>query len=182
MNEESPFQVQPAYVQKTSNKKRLITIFFVVLLLIIAGLGALYLLGSSAKRSSVKPTNPIPTGIVSTPTPSASSAGQLSTTPASTNSPTVNPVNLSISILNGSGTPGAAGQVAEALKNAGFTNITTGNASSYSYEGITITVKSAENGYTQQIQKYVSTAYPNSKVTVKNDDTISSDIQIIVGK
>lgn len=186
MNEDSPFQVQPAYVQKTSSKKKLITIFFVVLLLVIAGLGALYLLGSSAKNSSAKPTNPVSnsTVVAQTPTPSASSSAQVSATPAAaaTVAPTTNPSSLSISVLNGSGTPGAAGQAADALKKAGFTDVTTGNASAYTYQGITVTVKSSQSSLTPQIEKYVSAAYPSAKVTVKTDNTIPTDVQIIVGK
>ena len=180
MNEDSSFQQQPAYVGKTSNKRRLVTIFLVVLVLLIAGLGALYLLGSTKHQST--PTNPIPTEMVSTPTPASSSSAQLTATPSAAVSPTVNPASLRISVLNGSGTAGAAGAVADALKNAGFTKVTTGNASAFTYTGITITVKKTESGDLQQIQKYVSAASPNTKVTTKVDNTIPTDIQVIVGK
>jgi LytR cell envelope-related transcriptional attenuator len=181
MEEGSTFQQQPAYVQKSSNKKHLITIFFVVLLLIIAGLGALYLLGKSAKHPTT-PTNPVPTEVVSTPTPASSSSAQLTATPSASVSPTVDPASLSVSVLNGSGTPGAAGAVADALKNAGFTSVTTGNANAYTYKGIAISVKQAESGYTKQLQKYVQAANPNATVTVKVDNTIPTDVQVIVGK
>jgi LytR cell envelope-related transcriptional attenuator len=181
MNEDSPFQQQPAYVGKASNKRRLVTIFFVVLVLLIAGLGALYLLGSTKHQSA--PTNPIPTETMATPTPASSSSAQLTATPsAAVISPTVNPSSLRVSVLNGSGTPGAAGAVADALKNAGFTSVTTGNASAFTYTGITVTVKKAESGDLQQIQKYVSAANPNAKVTTKVDNTIPTDIEVIVGK
>ena len=179
MDEGSAFQQQPAYVQKTSNKKHLITIFFVVLLLVIAGLGALYLLGKSAKHS-VSPTNPIPTEMISTPTPASSTSAQLTTTPTATASPTVNLTTLSVSVLNGSGTPGAAGKIADALKNAGFTNITTGNAKTFTYTGITVYGKDKANLST--VQNEISTASPNTKVTASVDNTIPTDVEIIVGK
>ncbi|HSX08769.1 MAG TPA: LytR C-terminal domain-containing protein [Candidatus Saccharimonadales bacterium] len=180
MNEESPFQQQPAYVGKTSNKRRLITVFFVVLVLIIIGLGALYLLGSS--KHEVTPTNPIPTETMATPTPASSASAQLSATPSAVVSPTANPSTVRVSVLNGSGTAGAAGAVADTLKNAGFTNVTTGNANAFTYTGITVTVKKKESSELPQIQKYVESASSNAKVTTKVDDAIPSDIQIIVGK
>ncbi len=180
MNEDSPFQQQPTYVGKTSNRKRLITIFLVVLVLLIAGLGALYLLGNS--KHPTTPTNPIPTEATATPTPASSSSAQLTTTPSVDVSPSVSLSALRVSVLNGSGTAGAAGAVADVLKNAGYSRTTTGNASVFTYTGITITVKKAQSGGLPQIQKYIETVSPNAKITTKVDDTIPSDIQVIVGK
>ncbi len=183
MDGNSAFQTQPAYIQKTSNNKRLIIIFLVVLVLILAALGALYLLGSSAKKPTVQPTAPIPTQIPSTPTPASSSA-QLSPTAGVTGTAKTTPTpaltDLSVSVLNGSGTPGAAGQTASALKTAGFTNVTTGNASSYTYTGITIHVKSKDN--LAAVEKAVQDANPNVKITTGVDPALSSDVEVIVGK
>jgi len=179
MNEESSsFQGQPAYVGNSSNKKRLVTIFFVVLFLLIAGLGALYLLGSSAKHTS-NPTNPISTQTVSSPTPTTVTPTQAAT-PSASLSPTSTPTSMSVSVLNGSGTVGAAGKVADALKNAGFTNITTGNANAFTYTGITVYVKDKANLAT--IQKDIASLDPSAKVTASVDPTISSDVEVIVGK
>jgi hypothetical protein len=182
MSEESSFQVDPSYVGKSSNKKRLVVIFFVVLLLLIAGLGALYLLGSSAKHSSFKPTNPIPTETMTSPTPSSSTSAQLTATPSAALSPTLVPTSLKVSILNGSGTPGAAGAVADALKNGGFTNVTNGNANSYTYTGITLITKTADSSYVPQLKKYIGTVNSSATITVKTDDTIPTDVEVIVGK
>jgi flagellar basal body-associated protein FliL len=184
MDGNSAFQTQPAYVQKTSNRKRLIIIFLVVLVLIVASLGALYLLGSSAKKPPVQPTAPIPTQLpAASPTPASSSA-QLSPTTGTTAAPKVTPTPgvtaLSVSVLNGSGTPGAAGQTAAALKTAGFTNVTTGNASAYTYTGITVHVKNKNNLAT--VEKAVQDANPNVKITTGVDPSLSTDIEVIVGK
>jgi len=180
MNEESSsFQGQPAYVGHTSNKKRLVTIFFVVLLLLIAGLGALYLLGSSAKHTA-NPTNPISTQTASTPTPAAVTPTQPSATPSAALSPTSSPTAMSVSVLNGSGTPGAAGKIADALKNAGFTRVTTGNATVFTYTGLTVYVKDKAN--LSMVQKDIASLDPSAKVTASVDPTISSDVEVIVGK
>jgi flagellar basal body-associated protein FliL len=184
MDNNSAFQTQPAYVQKTSNRKRLIIIFLVILVLIIVALGALYLLGSSAKKPPVQPTAPIPTQAqLATPTPASSSA-QLSPTPkitgGATAAPTPATTSLSISVLNGSGTAGAAGQTASALKTAGFTDVTTGNASAYTYTGITIHVKDKNN--LASVEKAIQDANPNAKITTGVDPTISTDVEVIVGK
>lgn len=181
MNEDSAFQTQPAYVQRGSSKKKLVVIFLVVLLLVIAGLGALYLIGNSSQHSVSQPTTPVPTETMQvTPTPASSSA-QLSTTPvASASSSSVSPASLSVSVLNGSGVAGAAGQVASALKSAGFTSVTTGNASTFTYTGITVHVKKSD--YLPLVQKAIATGSPNMKVTTSVDPSISSDIEVIVGK
>jgi len=178
MNEESSFQGQPTYVGHTSNKRRLVTIFFVVLLLLIAGLGALYLLGNSAKHTS-NPTNPISTQTVS-PSTSLTVTPTQAATPSAALSPTSSPTAMSVSVLNGSGTVGAAGKVADALKNAGFTSVTTGNANAYNYTGLTVYVKDKANLAT--IQKDISSLDPSAKITASVDPTISSDVEVIVGK
>ena|SRR5258708_7185435 len=182
MNGDSAFQGQPSYVQKKSNRKRLVTIFLVVLLLVIAALGALYLLGSSAKHTTTPPTNPVPTETITTkPTPATTSA-QLSPTLGVSVTPTstLNNASLQVSVLNGSGIPGAASKVASALQTAGFTNVTTGNASVFTYTGITIHVK--KSSYLSSVQKAVTDASPNAKVTTGVDTTISPDVEVIVGK
>lgn len=179
MDNASTFQGQPSYIGKTSNRKRLVTIFLVVFLLLIAGLGALYLLGTSAKHSFT-PTNPVPTAIVSTPTPASTSAQLTATPSASPTSTTVNPAKLTVSVLNGSGIAGAADKMATSLKSAGYSNVTTGNANVFTYTGITLHVKKQE--YLKQLEKDVATAAPNAKVTSGVDSSLTSDVEVIVGK
>ncbi len=180
MDNNSAFQSQPAYVQKASNKKRLVIIFLVLLVVIIAALGALYLLGSSSKHPTSAPTTPIPTeSIVATPTPATTSA-QLSPTAGVSVTPTSGADALTVSVLNGSGTPGAAGQTAAALKSAGFTNVTTGNASVYTYTGITVHVKKKEN--LASVEKAIESVNQNAKVTTGVDPTLPTDVEVIVGK
>jgi LytR cell envelope-related transcriptional attenuator len=181
MSEESPFQGQPQYVTvKTSHKKRWVIIFLVVLVLIITALGALYMLGSSVKHPAPPIANPVPTAVPpATPTPATSSAS-LTSTPAVSNAPTVNSSDLQVSVLNGSGIPGAADKLASALKTAGYTHVTTGNANKFTYTGITVYVKKKE--YLAQVQQDIASLNATAKVTTGVDETIPGDVEIIVGK
>lgn len=183
MENESPFQTQPAYVQKTSNRKRLVIIFVVLFWVIVIALGALYLLGSSTKHSTNAPTNPVPTTQVSAAPADSSTSAQLTATPSAAVSPTAASSSLTaltVSVLNGSGTPGAAGKVASALKSAGFSNVTTGNASAYTYTGLTVYVKSSDN--LSAVKQAISTAEPNQQVTTSVKSSIPTDVEIIIGK
>jgi hypothetical protein len=182
MDNQSAFQTQPAYVQRASNRRRLVIIFLVVLLLIIAALGALYLLGSSAKKTTQPPTTPIPTAetITATPTPASVSAKLTPTSAVTPTGAAADVSTLNVSVLNGSGVPGAASNVATSLKSAGYSNITTGNASAFTYTGITIHVK--KSSYLAPVEKAVSDAEPNAKVATSVDTTITPDIEVIVGK
>lgn len=182
MSDDSAFQGPPAYVAKTSNKKRLVIIFFVVLILVIAGLGGLYVLGNSTKKTP-NPTAPVPTEApVATATPEASTSGSLSPTLAATSSAGLDRKILKVAVLNGSGTAGAAQKIAGPLKIAGYTSLTTGNADVFTYTGITIHVKKAQSGYLKQLQKDIATADSTAKVTASIDDTISTEAEVIVGK
>ncbi|HVA96790.1 MAG TPA: LytR C-terminal domain-containing protein [Candidatus Acidoferrales bacterium] len=181
MSDESPFQGQPQYVTvKTSHKKRWIIIFFVVLLLVIAALGALYLLGSTAKHPAPILTNPVPTETMPvTPTPASSSATPI-VTAVVTSGPSINPTALKVSVLNGSGVAGIADKMASALKTAGYTNVTTGNAKDFTYTGITIYAKKQE--YLQQVKQDVTSLNSSVKITSGVDATIPNDVEVIVGK
>lgn len=183
MENESPFQTQPAYVQKSSNKKRLVIIFVVLFWVIVIALGALYLLGSSAKHPTSSPTNPIPTSQVSAPPGASSTSAQLTATPSAAVSPTAasaSLTSLSVSVLNGSGIPGAAGKVASALKSAGFSSVTTGNAAAYTYTGLTVYVKNSDN--LSAVKQAIATAEPNQQATTSVKASIPTDVEIIIGK
>ncbi|HWY79223.1 MAG TPA: LytR C-terminal domain-containing protein [Candidatus Sulfotelmatobacter sp.] len=179
MSDGSAFQGQPVYVEKSSNKKRLVIIFLVIFLLVIAALGALYMLGSSSKHTN-QPTNPIPTDIMAATPTTASNSAQLSVTTTASSSPTNSPKILQISVLNGSGTPGAAGQIASALQTAGYTNVTTGNAKSFTYTGVTLYAKNAAD--LKQVQKVITATNATVKITASINSTIPTDVEVIVGK
>ena len=186
MNEQSAFQEQPAYVQKTSNKKRLLVIFFVVLVLLIIGLVGLYFLGGSAKRQ-MQPTAPIPTTApppVATATPEASTSAKptltLTATPSAMTK--LDRTTIAVSVQNGSGTAGVAQKYATILKNAGYTKVSTANADNFTYTGITIHVTKKYSTYLPLLQKDIAAADPKAKITATVDNTIASDAEVIVGE
>lgn len=70
---------------------------------------------------------------------------KISPTPTIELTPTKVPLNLadySVQILNGSGVPGAAGEVERLLNGIGFAQTTTGNASEYGYVDTEVAMKS----------------------------------------
>jgi len=87
---------------------------------------------------------------------------------------------LHISVLNGSGTPGVADKMATKLKTAGYTNVTTGNAKIFTYTGVTLYVK--KQAYLKQMQQVIASLEPSAKITSAVDDTITGDVEVIMGK
>ena len=114
--------------EKGSKLKILVIILVVgVILGIIAG-GFYYY----RSRVSKKVVGPLPT-----PTP-------VSSTPTPTPSEVIEELDLSeysVSLLNGSGVPGEAGNAEELLSELEFADIKTGNAESYDYEQTEVSLK-----------------------------------------
>jgi hypothetical protein len=93
--------------------------------------------------------------------------------------------SVTISILNGSGIAGEAGKVKALLSEGGFTasNIQTGNADSYDYEVVSVSVKS---GLSEKVYEAISSALSEDyEVELSKDElqeSSSFDVVIIVGK
>lgn len=89
--------------------------------------------------------------------------------------------DLRIQILNGSGTPGAAGSMSAYLKNLGWSDITTGNADSFDFEDVSISVTSDLAGYLELLETDLSDSY-----TIGDTDTdltsSSYDAVITIGQ
>jgi hypothetical protein len=175
-----------ATVTKTASKSRLVLIF----LFLIIGAGLLFvgvkLLGMQSSNKQVAVVTPTPTLMpTDTPTPevTATPSASLTPTPSTklTPSPTVTQ-SLTLSVLNGSGTPGAAGDMASALKKLGYTVASTGNADSFTYTGITVKIKKSKSDQLTQLKKDVSTVTPVSSTSATLSESTSVDAQVIVGK
>lgn len=107
-------------------------------------------------------------------------------TPEPANTPTPIPYSelpkeeLAITVLNGSGISGVAGKAATILKNAGFTNVKTGNADTYDFRNVTIRhTKEAESSISS-LQEALEKQYTISEV----EETVlkNGDVEIIIGK
>lgn len=88
----------------------------------------------------------------------------------------------SVSVLNGSGIPGEAGNVAEVLIEAGFDEPDTGNAESYDYASTQISLKAdIPESVFDTISNALSSSYDVSSVPAELDDDSTYDIIVIVG-
>ena len=148
----------------------------VLLFLLAFGLtiGAIYgisranfdLASAGSMLSFAKPT--------ATPTPSPEPS------PTPTPTPELNKEELRIKVLNGSGISGKASDVKNALNEAGYQEILTGNADAFDYEQTEIQVKESSMDYydalKEDLSDYVTLGKPE---TLDEDD--AADVIIIVG-
>lgn len=185
-------------VDKKSSRRYWLIILFLVLLLLLAGLtyaGYQYFL-MQQKHHSATPT-PIPTQMpINTPTPMASSSATASlsgtlapsqtgktgkTTP--TPSAGIKRSKTTISVLNGSGIPGAAGKIATYLQGLGYSIGTTGNATSFDYAGLTIEVKkTTDKTVLTQLQADLKKQYTVSSTSATLNSSNPADAIVIVGQ
>src|SRR5436190_1869180 len=121
MKEGTSFSDIPTYSEQYPNRPKLVGIFFASLFLVIIILIGLYVLGATSKRSSsllIPTLTPPPTKEVS-PTQIPTITPKVSVTISPSAKPTISPTPaktsgnldkslLKITILNGSGVPGAA--------------------------------------------------------------------------
>lgn len=113
----------------------------------------------------------------STPTPSAS----VSVTPEPTKVPQeVDKGSLTVSVLNGTGTPGQAGKVKTIMEDLGYNSVDTGNADTTDNTKTTVSfTKKVSVVQSDEIVKELEKTF--SSVTRVIDDTLSSDIVIVTG-
>lgn len=99
----------------------------------------------------------------------------------SAGSTTLDKSSLVIQVLNGSGISGEAGKVQASLEDLGYTDVTTGNADSFDYEDLTISVKSTKANFLKALETDLSDSY-----TIGDTDTSLAsseyDVVIIVGQ
>jgi hypothetical protein len=118
----------------------------------------------------------LPSFSLSAPTPTA-------TLPPSPPTPTpLDKELITIQVLNGSGTPGAAGTMQTFLEEKGYTVSDTGNAEEYLFEETEIHVKPSKEAYLAVLEDELSQSYTvgTLKATLSEDETY--DVRIIVGK
>jgi len=133
----------------------------------IAGISAaVFLLGTRQPITSNlrQDTSKKVVDTILSPTPSQSLPSE-SPTPK----PSVNFAQVRVNILNGNGIPGSALDIAGILREAGFEDISTGNADSYSYKGITVSLK-------KEIARHV---YEEIEVLFNNDYQVTLSSQLL---
>lgn len=105
-------------------------------------------------------------------------------TPTPTDKPEVDKTSVKIQVINGTGTPGQAGEVVEALEEAGYSadNIETGNAEEYDNTTTTITARADFEDVADDIKDLLEIAFDNIKVeSTELDEDSEFDIVIVTG-
>lgn len=97
-----------------------------------------------------------------------------------TPTPKVIKEEINIKVLNGSGTPGKAGDVRDILKEKGYQEILTGNADNFEYDQSELQVKKTKSSVSQIIKNDLKENVAAFKETVLSEDE-AADVVIIVG-
>lgn len=124
------------------------------------------------------------TGVAVIPSESTSAEEEVTPIPTVEPTPTVelDRTEVSIKILNGTGIPGAAGEMAEVLEAAGWQGIKTGNADSYDYEQSVIQIKESKKDYLSLLVADLSSDYSISEETEVLAADADFDVLITLGK
>ncbi|MCX6791945.1 MAG: LytR C-terminal domain-containing protein [Candidatus Gottesmanbacteria bacterium] len=124
-----------------------------------------------------KKTSPIKLFARPTPTPTASP------TPTPTPAPaTIDKTSFEIQVLNGGGTPGAAGKMKTFLEDKGYTVASTGNTAEYTYTTTEIHGKTTMKDAIANLQADLTSTYTLGTVAADLSASASADVQVIVGK
>lgn len=174
-NEPVGFPGQNPLPQQTpQNKKSWKWLVILILFLLVIGGVTFFVFKSSKTASSLEES----------PTPDNSSLTNVST-PEPTTTPSATPsdkTQINISVLNGTGIAGEAGILSDQLKNLGYTNVTTGNASDQNATDTQVTFSSTIGAdVVNEITGKLNELYTN--VTTNNSTSLpaGTDIQITTG-
>lgn len=189
---------------RRQGKKRLskrLLIFGGLFLLVLILLGsAIYFITSDSKSTEVNESD-LTTESISLPDENEdaqeiSPTQEPSVTPESTVAPSKSPsvaptaasgassskASVKITVQNGSGVTGAAGDAADVLRTAGYTISSTGNADNSDYADVTIKIKNSKKSSLSDIEKTLSKDYSVGETSTDLPESTSYDVLVIVGK
>lgn len=167
-------------------KKKNSKLWIIIVLAVILAVGGYFIYSNSKKKEETKPVEVIsPTEApTAEPTQEASPSGTI--TPSPSPRPTTGVVSsahdLSIQVLNGSGTVGAAGDVKSYLAGKGYKNLDTGNADNFDYTNVTVKIKSSQSKFLSAIQDDLSAKYTLATGSGSLSANSDFDVAVIVGK
>jgi hypothetical protein len=147
-------------------------IAIVVATLIIGG--ALIAVKRGALGRSVIP-------MLAKPTPTSAPTPTVLVTPTPT-MPAVSKKDIKISVLNGGGVKGAAGDMKKLLEAKGYIVASTGNAPDFTYDKTAITVKFGKEDLLTVLGADIGSEYPLGTTSATLSKSSAVDAQVIVGK
>lgn len=164
--EETPFSYQPPPQPKSSKMSPTLIVGAVILALII---GTFLIIGQTNKTEEKKEEQKI---VVEKNEPSP------------TSKPEIDKTTVKIQVLNGTGTPGQAGEVVTILEDEGFSaeNIKTGNADNYDNTTLTIEIKEGFEDVAKDIESALKSEF--DKISIKSvtlDKDSEYDVVITTG-
>lgn len=167
--------------QTKANTKLIAIIVTVVVVLIGMVVGGFFVYRNAMSEANTPPTTPIveqmPIDTTATQSATTDEATSSATTPQT---PEVDLSTLKVNVLNGSGTPGAAGKASDILEDAGFVSIATGNADNYSYTDTIVRVKANQTDLYQTALTALQGSYSVSQGEVLPANS-QYDLVVIVG-
>lgn len=165
---EEPLEVSPEpKAEETPAKKFLFILLIILILVAVAGGVFVYKKSIDKKNSS--------SGQTPTATPPAE---QITETPVVE----LKRGDLKVEILNGSGTPGAAGVAQKYLEDLGYLIAKTGNAKSYTYKETEISIKEEKRPYLEMLVKDLGEKYTLATGSSFLGSENEFDAVIVVGK
>lgn len=170
----SPDFASPATFQtdnSSSQPRKLL--WFVVIIFLLAGIGiagyAVYRLVSTTKTPvTISQVVPSPTTAmeISSPTPV----------------PVLSRSDLKIQVLNGSGTPGLAGEAKEFLEGLGYEEVATGNADAYDVDTTELAFAEAKQTYLDLLSSDLKTKYTLSDQVATLSADSPYDVIVTLGQ
>lgn len=112
-----------------------------------------------------------------TPTPTPAPAPTPTPTPAA-----VDKQSFEIKVLNGGGTPGAAGKMKAFLEDKGYKVSSTGNTPEYTFDTTEIHGKPTMTDAVANLKSDLKDSYTLGTVATDLDASASADVEVIVGK
>lgn len=202
MNEnESGYQSFADYTMRSAGHPRPVIFLAGFFILIAVIFGVLFMIGAFYKKP--KTAAPVVT-IVPTATPLPTSSASAVLTPSLTGALTPRQTRLSptaglstqergtnldrsklrVSVFNGSGEKGAAGQVSSYLQSLGYQIASVGNAEAFTYRNLTVLVKKSKSEYAPLLKKDLQAASNAAvaSVSASVSDEIAGDAEVIVGR
>ena len=178
-NAEDQIKQEPQMEKRTSNpevgfplsqqktKKKSNALGFIVLGIVILVGGIIFFVTKGKNESEM--VSPTPTGGITINTPSATQTPEA-----------VDKEEVTIEVLNGTGTTGDASYLQGKLKSLGYTEIETGNADEQDQTITTVTFSDTlDEENKKEIQEELESLYED--VTVKTSSSLDFDVSIVTG-